>query len=605
MTGPRRRLSPRWLLPGFVVLMELGLANFAVAQQKQVLVLYSTRRDAQITLIGERELPRILDKGLNNEVDYYSEYIDRVRFPNPTYRAGFHDFVQVKYQGRRFDIVIAMDEVALEFAATNRAEFFPQTPIVYFTAFPETQRVANSTGILSHVDMRGTVELATMLQPDLQHVFVVSGTQGAAQLLEAMRTQLQSFEPRLSITYLTGLPTSELESRLATLPAHSMVYYLFVSNDGTGQNFHPLEYLDRVAAVSNSPVYSWVDSTMDHGIVGGNLKSQTVETQAIGELALRVLSGERADGIPISSRDLNVRQVDWRQLQRWKIPESRVPAGVTIRFQEPTAWDRYRLYILGALGVLLVQSGLIAGLLIQRTRRRRAETGLQASQSELRSSYDRIRDLGARLLHAQETERARIARELHDDITQQMSLLVIDLALLRADGQAKTLAQEAMTRVEHIIRSVRDLSHRLHPAKLRLIGLVAALRDLQRELTQADVPITFTYEQVPKTLPPDVTLCVFRVVQEALHNALKYSHARAIRVHLGSSAKELTLTISDDGVGFDVNASMGKGLGLVSIAERLETVGGTFQIRSQPGAGTALDVRVPLSIVKATDIAAV
>jgi len=328
VTGPLRRLSARWWLPGFVVLMELGLANFAVAQQKQVLVLYSTRRDAQIAIIGERELPRILDKGLNNEVDYYSEYIDRVRFPNPTYRAGFHDFVQVKYQGRRFDIVIAMDEVALDFVATNRAEFFPETPIVYFTAFPETQRVANSTGILSHVDMRGTVELATMLQPDLQHVFVVTGTQGAAQLLEAMRTQLQSFEPRLSITYLTGLPTSELESRLATLPAHSMVYYLFVSNDGTGKNFHPLEYLDRVAAVSNSPVYSWVDSTIDHGIVGGNLKSQTVETQAIGELALRVLGGERADSIPISSRDLNVRQVDWRQLQRWKIPESLVPAGV-------------------------------------------------------------------------------------------------------------------------------------------------------------------------------------------------------------------------------------------------------------------------------------
>jgi signal transduction histidine kinase len=476
---------------------------------------------------------------------------------------------------------------------------------VYFTAFPETQRVANSTGILSHVDMRGTVELATVLQPDLQHVFVVSGTQGAAQLLEAMRTQLQSFERRLSITYLTGLPTSELESRLATLPAHSMVYYLFVSNDGTGKNFHPLEYLDRVAAVSNSPVYSWVDSTIDHGIVGGNLKSQTVETQAIGELALRVLGGERADSIPISSRDLNVRQVDWRQLQRWKIPESRVPAGVTISFKEPSVWDRYRLYILGAVGVLLVQSGLIAGLLIQRMRRRRAETGLQASQSELRSSYDRIRDLGVRILHAQETERARIARELHDDITQQMSLLVIDLALLRGDGQAKTLAEEAMSRVEHIIRSVRDLSHRLHPTKLRLIGLVAALRDLQRELTQPDVPITFTHDEVPKTLPPDVTLCVFRVVQEALHNALKYSHARAIRVHLGSSAKELTLTISDDGVGFDVNASMGKGLGLISIAERLEAVGGTVEIRSRPGAGTALEVRVPLSIVNNTDISAV
>jgi signal transduction histidine kinase len=592
------------LLPCFIVLVELAVASSAWAQQKQVLVLYSTRRDAQIAVVGERELPRILDKGLNNEVDYYSEYIDRVRFPNPEYRAGFHDFVQVKYQGRRFDLVIAMDEVALEFVATNRTEFFPETPIVYFTSFPDTPRVANSTGILSHVDMQGTVELATTLQPDLQHIFVVSGTQGADQLLEATRTQLQSFE-RLSITYLTGLSTSELESRLATLPAHSMVYYLFVSSDGTGQNFHPLEYLDRVTAVANAPVYSWVDSTIDRGIVGGNLKSQTVETQAIGELALRVLGGESADSIPISSRDLNVRQVDWRQLLRWKIDESRIPAGVTVRFREPSMWDRYRVYILAALGLLLVQSGLIAGLLIQRARRQRAENELRGSQTALRSSYQRIRDLGARLLNAQETERARIARELHDDITQQMSLLVIDLALLRGDGQARTLAQEAMTRVEGIVKSVHDLSHRLHPAKLRLIGLVAALRDLQHELTQADVPIAFTYDQVPRALPPDVTLCVFRVVQEALHNALKYSHARAIQVHLGGSANELTLTVADDGIGFDVDAAMGKGLGLISMTERLEAIGGTLQIRSQPAAGTTLEVRVPLSIVKDTETIAV
>jgi signal transduction histidine kinase len=134
-----------------------------------------------------------------------------------------------------------------------------------------------------------------------------------------------------------------------------------------------------------------------------------------------------------------------------------------------------------------------------------------------------------------------------------------------------------------------------------LIGLVAALRDLQRELTQADVPISFTHDQVPKTLPPDVTLCVFRVVQEALHNALKYSHAHAVKVHLGGSAKELTLTISDDGDGFEVKAAMGKGLGLISMGERLEAIGGTFQVRSQPGTGTTLEVRVPLSIVKDTD----
>jgi len=601
------RPSSRWILPCFLFLVELGVASSAWAQQKQVLVLYSTRRDAQIAVVGERELPLILDKGLNNEVDYYSEYIDRARFPNSGYRAVFHDFIEVKYQGRRFDIVIAMDDVALEFVATNRAEFFPETPIVYFTNYPETRRVANSTGILSHLDMRGSIDLAITLQPDLQNIFVVNGAEVGNQLLETAQEQLRSFEPRLTITYLTGLPSKDLESRLAALPARSMIYYLTVNRDGTGQNFHPLEYLDRVTAIANAPVYSWVDSTIDHGIVGGNLKSQTVETQALGELALRVLGGESADSIPISSRDLNVRQVDWRQLRRWGINESRVPAGVTIRFREPTVWDRYKVYILAAVGLLLVQSGLIAALLIQRARRQGAEAGLRVSQTELRSSYERIRDLGARLLNAQETERARIARELHDDISQQVSLLVIDLVMLRGgvEPQMKTLTGEALSRAEGIVKSVHDLSHRLHPAKLRLIGLVPALKDLQRELSQVDIPIAFTYDQVPTALTQEVTLCLFRVVQEGLHNAVKYSHAHAIAVHLASGAKELVLTIADNGVGFDVGSAMGRGLGLISMTERLEAIGGIFEIRSQPGTGTTLEVRVPLSVVKDTQTVAV
>ncbi len=176
----RLRHSPSLLLSTcFLFLVELGMASSVWAQQNQVLVLYSTRRDAQIAVVGERELPRILDRGLNNEVDYYSEYIDRARFPNPEYRAGFHDFVKVKYQGHRFDIVIAMDDVALEFAAMNRGEFFPETPIVYFTSYEYTRRVANSTGVLSHLDMLGSVALASALHPDLQHIFVVTGEEAA------------------------------------------------------------------------------------------------------------------------------------------------------------------------------------------------------------------------------------------------------------------------------------------------------------------------------------------------------------------------------------------------------------------------------------------
>jgi signal transduction histidine kinase len=339
---------------------------------------------------------------------------------------------------------------------------------------------------------------------------------------------------------------------------------------------------------------------MDHGIVGGSLLDRQAMMEAVAEVGLTVLGGERADSIPISSPNLNVTQVDWRQLRRWGISEARVPAGTLIRFREPSVWDRYNVYILSALAILLAQTALIAGLLIQRTKRQEAE-------EQVRGSYARIRDLGARLLNSQETERARIARELHDDISQQMALMTIDLELLAGaeHPQSDKLAAEALTRAHDISRSVHDLSHRLHPAKLRLIGLIGALQSLRNELSKSEITIEFTYDNVPSALPPDVTLCLFRIVQEALQNALKYSRAHEVSVHLSGNSEALTLVIKDDGVGFDVDAAWGSGLGLISMRERLEAIGGTFEIRSKPAAGTRLEVKVPLNVMHRTETSAI
>ncbi len=136
--------------------------------------------------------------------------------------------------------------------------------------------------------------------------------------------------------------------------------------------------------------------------------------EAVGQLAVRVLRGERADSIPTSSPSLNVRQVDWRQLRRWGISEARVPAGTLVRFKEFSVWERYRIYILGAAAILLAQTALIAGLLVQRSRRRHAEEKVRGSQAELRTSYERVRALGVAPAecagHRARADCARIAR---------------------------------------------------------------------------------------------------------------------------------------------------------------------------------------------------
>ena len=310
-----------------------------------------------------------------------------------------------------------------------------------------------------------------------------------------------------------------------------------------------------------------------------------------------MLRGEPADSIPVASSNLNVSQVDWRQLRRWRISEAAVPAGTLVKFRESTPWDRYKGYIIGAIALLLAQSVLIAGLVALRARRRTAEARLREREAELRISYDRIRYLGQRLLSAQEAERSRIARELHDDFAQQLALLAINLEQM-TDARARnsaTLAQAALDRLHSLARGMRDLSHRLHPAKLQLIGLVPSLASLQRELTRPDFTVTLTHENIPAALPHEVTLCLYRIVQEALQNAIRHSSAREVRISLHGAVDQLTLTIVDDGVGFDVDAAWGKGLGLLSMSERLESIDGSVKIRSGPGAGTRVDVVVPIA----------
>ncbi len=382
------------------------------------------------------------------------------------------------------------------------------------------------------------------------------------------------------------------------------MYFVVVSKDGAGELVQQMPYLSRVAAAANAPTYSWADVAVDVGIVGGWRRDQVAQMKAIAAIALRVLRGERADGIPLSSPDTDVDAVDWRQLRRWGLDESRLPAGTRVLFREPSIWDKYRRYIIAAVMLLLAQSMLIAGLLVQRTKRQRVERELRASgrelrdsQTKLRVSYDRIRDLSRRLLGEQETERARIARELHDDINQQLAILSIELDELRSDPlQVHTaeLVSRAQETTQSISTSVRELSHRLHPSKLRLIGLVAAVDNLRRDLSPPHLPIAFCHRDVPAAIDQNIALCVFRVAQEALGNAVKHSEAGHIWVDLTGGPSCVALTITDDGKGFDANGPSNPGLGLISMRERVESVGGVLEIDSTLASGTRLTVTVPI-----------
>ena len=257
----------------------------------------------------------------------------------------------------------------------------------------------------------------------------------------------------------------QLEDSLSTLPPRSIVLYLPISQDGSGLNWTVWTALERVTATANVPVYAWHELAIRHGalaIRGRNLREVGVTA---GRMVVRILRGTPPADIPIvqaASRNL----INWPELQRWKIDPKRIPAGSVLQNKNTTAWEQYRTQIVVALFVVLLQAILIAALLIQRARRRRAEAQARAAEAALRRSYDQVQDLARRLITAQEVERARIARDLHDDVNQQLAVLAIRLSELYRrlpSHELRSSVEWLQQRAGILIETIRSMSHELHP----------------------------------------------------------------------------------------------------------------------------------------------
>ncbi len=227
-----------------------------------------------------------------------------------------------------------------------------------------------------------------------------------------------------------------------------------------------------------------------------------------------------------------------------------------------------------------------------------------------REAEEALRDLGGRLITAQEEERSRVARELHDDLNQRMALLSIELEQLAQrtpSDQANTRQsiQNVWARAQEISSEIQRVSYQLHPSKLDHLGLLAAVKSVCNELGEHNqVKIAFRETGNHDVLPKEVTLCLFRIVQESLRNVIKHSGAADATVTLAGSRNGVHLTISDTGRGFDAGSSEAKaGLGLISMRERLRLVGGEISIHSTT-CGTRIDVSVPIGSARARSEAA-
>jgi signal transduction histidine kinase len=319
-----------------------------------------------------------LQGGFTEPLHFYTEYLDPALLtpagPVPELRA----LLVHKYGLVKLDLVVAVTSRALRFATHHRAELFPGVPIVFISvdraAAADLRLDDDVTGVWLNVDWAATLETALRLQPETHRAVVVTGTSVTDRVwLASAREQLGPYQGRLEIQYLTDRSENEVLKQVARFTKGTVLLFGAFSRDASGRDLVGAEVLRRVSARSAVPIYGPSATYVGEGAVGGRVVSFEAQGRSAAGLARRVLLGERP---PPTDADSNVYMFDWRQLQLWGLDESRLPAGSVVRFHERSAWRQYWGYLAAGAGLVLIQSGLIAGLLVQRARLRRAQLAL-------------------------------------------------------------------------------------------------------------------------------------------------------------------------------------------------------------------------------------
>ncbi len=564
----------------------LNLAPAVLAQGiRNILVLHMESAQLPANALVSRTIEDGLTEAHIPHVTF-DEYLDENRL-RLTHSA-IATTLEAKYAGKRLDLIITVGPQAFGFLMEYGSKLWPHIPKLF--CLMDNREVPQSlpddiTGIRGSFDFSPTIDLALQLQPDLKHIYYIGGA--TPQELERQRIAQEDFkhyDGRLDFTYLNELSWTQLLTQIHHLPDHSAALLTTYFMDSTGQNFITANVCPSITSAANTPVYVPFDTLLHCGAVGGSVFSISASAQAVTRLAVRVLKGEAIPHVPVQEVIADQVVVDVGQLARWGIPEDRVPVDAIIIGRQPSVWERYFRYILTIAAILLVQLIVIVALFYEIRRKKRA---------------DRIvRLLSKRLIEAGEEERRHIARELHDDMGQRLSLLSFQLDSVNShlhNGNAppKPSLDEPLQELSALITDVHKLSHRLHSSKLEHLGLKAAMTELCQYFSQKDgLAIDLCADAIPAGLRGEVALCFYRVAQEALTNVAKHSHALSVQIVFRADQTRVKMTLSDSGRGFDPTSAP-IGLGLTAMEERVRALDGTFTLHSRPGCGTTILVTVP------------
>ena len=542
-----------------------------------------------------------LEAALRGDVDasqIYVEYMDTDRMDWGKDFRNLYEVYKLKYAHLKFDVICTTDTDAFRFVRIYGDRLFPGTPVVFsgvnYVKKSDLEGAQRVTGVSEEADLKANVELILKLHPKTkQIVFINEWTTAGRRVREEFVRVMPLFRESVSFLILDNVDTKYLLRVVGTLPPTSVVLYGAFSRDKAGRIFDYDEIASLISRCSPVPVYSPWDFNLGHGIVGGVMTTGYSQGEAAGRLASRILRGGRVRYIPIVMATPKVYLFDYEQLKRFHLSADMLPEGsVTINHPE-SLYEKYHKVIAVVSATIIILLAIIFLLVINIRRRK-------ASEVKLKASHEELRGLAWRLAEVEDVERKRISRELHDRVGQNLTLLGVNLTVLksligqqRIDDFERCMA-DSIALVKQTTERVRNLMTNLRSPVLDDYGLIAAIELYGKQWTsRTGIRLTIrTPEGVPR-LFPSIENALFRIFQESLTNVVKHAAASEVIVTSAVEAGTFVFSVEDDGMGYDT-ATDGRGWGLVCMKERAEAVCGTCRIQSSPGLGTQVIVEVPL-----------
>ena len=596
--------------------MILVASSEAQPAVKQVLVLQSLNRGNLILDNFTGNFRVSLDQRARKPVHVVQVVVGPTGFVDAPEQA-IIDYIRSMYVDRAPpDLIVTIGGPAAAFARKHRPKLFPEAPLLFASVDQRYLRDAplsqNESAVAVVNDFPRLIDDILGVLPETKQVFMVVGSGAIGQFWRReLESEFTRFRDRVAFVWSGELSLEDIERRVASLPSNSAIVYLVFGTDALGGAYADEQVLAELHAKANAPLFASHTPLLGYGIVGGSLMNIANLAHNTGDVASRILNGEPAGSIRVPPQSPGPHMFDWRELQRWRIPETRLPPGSVVQFRGPSLWDEYQPEVLTAVGVLLLQALMIAWLMHERRARQRAEID---SRRNLALAAD---------INRRETISA-LTSSIGHELGQPLSSIVHNAKALRTmvttnraspDATAAILGDiqgEAALATQIIERHRAMLrSHELHKKPIDFRSVIdESLALFVHELRARQIGTTLDLSSTPCVIDGDQVL-LKQVLVNLIRNAIDALAEPPARRHITIRSAVMTtsaeVSVSDTGTGFSpeiigtlftpfvTEKPHGLGIGLVIVQRILDAHGGTISADENPDGGATLTVTLPRS----------